>query len=43
MESDHTFGYALLKRFASIMLDRLEATQVRLLDIYGDVPAGRGT
>ncbi len=43
MESDHTFGYALLKRFASIMLDRLEATQMRLLDLYGDVPAGRGT
>ncbi len=40
MESDPAFGYALLKRFASIMLDRLEATQVRLLDLYGDVPAG---
>jgi CRP/FNR family transcriptional regulator, cyclic AMP receptor protein len=42
MESDHTFGYALLKRFASIMLDRLEATEMRLLDLYGDVPAGPG-
>lgn len=42
MESDHTFGYALLKRFASMVLDRLEAMQLRLLDIYGDIPAGRG-
>jgi CRP-like cAMP-binding protein len=43
LESDPTFGYALIKRFASIMLDRLQATRIRLLDLYGNVPAGRVT
>jgi CRP-like cAMP-binding protein len=42
LESDPTFGYALVMRFASIMLDRLQATRLRLLDLYG-VPAGSGT
>ena len=40
LKSDPVFGYALLTRFASIVLDRLQATRVRLLDLYGNVPAG---
>jgi len=39
MESDPAFGYALMKRFTAIVLDRLQATRVRLLDLYGYVQA----
>lgn len=35
MEQDHDLGYALLKRFADVMVKRLEATRLQLLDIYG--------
>lgn len=34
-EEDHDLGYELLKRFASILGQRLEATRIQLLDIYG--------
>ncbi|HVU13041.1 MAG TPA: cyclic nucleotide-binding domain-containing protein [Phototrophicaceae bacterium] len=34
-EQDHDLGYELLKRFSGIMLDRLQATRVQLLDLYG--------
>jgi CRP/FNR family transcriptional regulator, cyclic AMP receptor protein len=37
-EADPAFGYELMKRFASVMLDRLQATRVRLLDLYGGGP-----
>lgn len=40
LQADPAFGYMLMTRFAAIMLDRLQATRVRLLDLYGDVPAG---
>lgn len=32
--ADLTLGYELTKRFGAIMLDRLEATRVRMLDLY---------
>lgn len=35
-ENDHDLGYELLKRFAHIMEQRLEATRLQLLDIYGN-------
>lgn len=38
LESDPTFGYALVMRFAPILLDRLQATRLRLFDLYGHVP-----
>lgn len=38
-EADHDFGYELMERFAAIIIERLQATRVRLLDVYG-VPAG---
>ncbi len=35
-EADHDLGYELMRRFASVMIDRLQHTRLRLLDIYGD-------
>jgi len=34
-EEDHNLGYEMLKRFASIITSRLDATRLQLLDIYG--------
>ena len=34
-EADPVFGYELMKRFASVMLARLDATQSRILELYG--------
>jgi CRP-like cAMP-binding protein len=34
-DADPAFGYDLLRRFSEIMLDRLQATRLRLLDVYG--------
>jgi CRP/FNR family transcriptional regulator, cyclic AMP receptor protein len=39
-ESDPAFGYELLKRLSSMLLDRLQATRFRLLDLYA--PPGTG-
>ena len=33
-EENHDLGYAVLKRFAQIMEQRLEATRLQLLDVY---------
>ncbi len=33
-EQDHELGYGLLQRFASILMQRLEATRLQLLDVY---------
>jgi CRP-like cAMP-binding protein len=38
-EGDVRLGYALMQRFAEIIMDRLSATRLRLLDIYGDASA----
>lgn len=35
IESDHELGYELMKRFALIMIDRLKATRLQVLDVYG--------
>lgn len=35
-EDDHDLGFELLKRFAHIIEQRLEATRLQLLDVYGD-------
>jgi CRP-like cAMP-binding protein len=37
-ETDTRLGYELMRRFAQIIMERLHATRVRLLDIYGRVP-----
>jgi CRP-like cAMP-binding protein len=33
-EEDRNLGYELLKRFSSIIVERLEATRLQLLDVY---------
>jgi CRP-like cAMP-binding protein len=33
-EADHELGYQLMKRFAQLMLERLQAARVQMLDIY---------
>lgn len=35
-EADHDLGFILMRRFAGLMLERLQATRIRLLDLYGD-------
>ena len=37
-EADPEFGYVLMKRFARIVTDRLRATRVQLMDVYGKQP-----
>jgi CRP-like cAMP-binding protein len=34
-ESDPRLGYDLMSRFAQVMIDRLQWTRLRLLDVYG--------
>jgi CRP/FNR family transcriptional regulator, cyclic AMP receptor protein len=34
-EKDHEFGYQLLSRFTKIVAERLEATRLQVLDLYG--------
>jgi CRP-like cAMP-binding protein len=34
-EADHDLGYALMQRIAQVMIERLQATRLRLLDVYG--------
>jgi CRP/FNR family cyclic AMP-dependent transcriptional regulator len=34
-DSDPRLGYQLMQRFAAMMLDRLQATRLQLLDLYG--------
>lgn len=35
-DDDPALGYTLMGRFAQITIERLQATRVRLLDVYGD-------
>jgi len=34
-DADPAFGYLLMQRLSSVILDRLQATRLRLLDVYG--------
>ena len=34
-EADPTFGYDLMSRFAQLLIERLQWTRLRLLDLYG--------
>ena len=36
-EEDHELGYQLMKRFAANVIERLQATRMQLLDVYGRV------
>ena len=35
-EEDKVLGYELMKGFVPVIIERLQATRVRLLDVYGD-------
>ncbi|MBL6749582.1 MAG: cyclic nucleotide-binding domain-containing protein [Nevskia sp.] len=35
-EADHHLGYEMMKRFVPILVQRLHATQLQILDIYGN-------
>jgi len=34
-ESDHDFGYAMMMRFVPVLVERLQAAQLQVLDVYG--------
>lgn len=38
--ADHELGYQLMRHFAAAIVDRLQHTRVRLLDLYGSGDAG---
>jgi CRP-like cAMP-binding protein len=40
-EADHDLGYEVLKRFADLIAQRLDAARLQLVDLYADVPAAR--
>ncbi|MGO9975442.1 MAG: hypothetical protein ACLP01_22110 [Solirubrobacteraceae bacterium] len=40
-EDDHEFGYQLMRRFASVVQQRLQRTRMELLDVYGSARAIR--
>ncbi len=34
-EADHALGYEMMKRFMPILIQRLQATRLQMLDVYG--------
>lgn len=34
-EADHHLGYEIMKRFMPVLIDRLHATRLQMLDVYG--------
>jgi CRP/FNR family cyclic AMP-dependent transcriptional regulator len=34
-EADHDLGYEMMKRFMPVLIQRLHATRLQILDIYG--------
>jgi CRP-like cAMP-binding protein len=41
-EDDTALGYELHRRFVAVITERLQATRMRLLDVYGDLSANVG-
>jgi CRP-like cAMP-binding protein len=39
-QTDHELGYQLMSRFAANLVQRLQATRLQLLDVYGHAPVG---
>lgn len=37
-EADHHLGYEMMKRFVPILINRLQATRLQILDVYGKPP-----
>ncbi|HUC05977.1 MAG TPA: cyclic nucleotide-binding domain-containing protein [Acidimicrobiales bacterium] len=42
-EADPALGYVLLQRITSVLLERLQSTRLRLLDLYGPPDHSHGT
>lgn len=40
-EEDPRLGYEMMRRFAQVIVERLQATRLQLLDLYGPHPAER--
>jgi CRP-like cAMP-binding protein len=38
-DADPGLGYAFMQRFAAVMVERLQATRLQLLDVYGNLAA----
>ena len=36
-DEDSVLGYELMRRFIPVIVERLQATRVQMLDIYGNV------
>ncbi len=36
VEDDHEFGFQMMRRFSKMLVDRLNATRMQVLDVYGD-------
>ena len=34
-ETDHDFGYSMMMRFMPVLVERLQATRLQVLDVYG--------
>jgi CRP/FNR family cyclic AMP-dependent transcriptional regulator len=34
-EADHDFGYTMMMRFVPVLVDRLQASRLQVLDVYG--------
>jgi CRP/FNR family transcriptional regulator, cyclic AMP receptor protein len=34
-DEDHHLGYEMVKRFAQVIIERLQASRLQLLDVYG--------
>jgi CRP/FNR family cyclic AMP-dependent transcriptional regulator len=39
-DADHELGYQLMRRFAGALVERLQATRLQVLDVYGHPVAG---
>ena len=39
-DADHALGYELMRRFAAVAVERLQATRLQLLDVYANPVAG---
>jgi CRP/FNR family cyclic AMP-dependent transcriptional regulator len=39
-DADHELGYELMRRFAAVAVERLQATRLQLLDVYANPVAG---
>lgn len=39
-DADPALGYDLMRRFAEVIVERLQATRIRLIDVYGHASGG---